>query len=735
MSKATALLLAAVLWQVGPVAAQNTPEIRKISFAGAQSFDQELLRAAIVTNQTHCTLSLLCLFGAGIDRRYLDEIGLRGDLVRIRLFYFQHGFRAVSVRLDTIRNGNALDIRFTIAENEPVRVGSIDVTGMDELPPDPVLRRGLQQPLPLAVGAPFSLIAYETARDSLRARLVNFGFARAEVLANYMIPRDSKHVARVEFQIVAGAHIRFGPISVQGNQQVAPAVVRRMLTFGSGDPYSNDDLLRSQRNLFGLETFRHVEIRADVNATTDTLIPVVVQVNEGNLHRVRFGAGMSTAEFFNVEGLWTSRNFLGGARRLELRGRVYNVLADPLHYISPPFVDTRRPYNELSGSVSLNFSQPWFFDPQNAFNAGIYAERRSLPDVFVRTGRGAYLTFARGLGAGESFSFGYRPELTELTAGGDLVFCVNFVACGANEIQVLRDPHWLSPLTISYARDRANSLLAATAGYIVHVDAEYAARAIGSDFAYTRFTAEGTRYWEVARGTVLAGRLRPGFARPHGEPGAGLGLHPQKRFFGGGANSVRGFAQFRMGPKLLTINAAQTLADSATVGCTAQQINAGSCDVTELADRRGDLFDVRPVGGEAIMEGNVELRVPFFWDKLRAAGFVDFGQVWRQSRDVRLRDVVFTPGFGFRYFSAIGPVRVDVGYNPQNGERLQVLTTKVFCADTQTCSSALIEADKLYTSAQLGNTDDLVALGTVPWGADRKFINRFQLHFSIGQAF
>ena len=69
------------------------------------------------------------------------------------------------------------------------------------------------------------------------------------------------------------------------------------------------------------------------------------------------------------------------------------------------------------------------------------AERRSLPDIFVRTARGAYLSLLRSLGLGTSLTIGYRPEVTELTAGGDLVFCVNFVACGESEIAVLREPH------------------------------------------------------------------------------------------------------------------------------------------------------------------------------------------------------------------------------------------------------------------------------------------------------
>jgi outer membrane protein assembly factor BamA len=263
----------------------------------------------------------------------------------------------------------------------------------------------------------------------------------------------------------------------------------------------------------------------------------------------------------------------------------------------------------------------------------------------------------------------------------------------------------------------------------------------GSDFSYSRFAAEATRYGEPFRGVVLATRLRPGYARSMSEAGEGLGVHPQKRFFGGGPNSVRGFAQFRMGPKLLTINAVDHLApDSGTVAagsCTAQQINVGNCDVSGMAEADPQLFDVRAVGGAAVLEGNFEVRVPFFLEKLRAAAFVDFGQVWRDAEHARLSDLVFTPGFGLRFFSAIGPVRIDVGYNPQDAERLTVVTTKV-CVKPEAgapCTSASIEDGENYTSNELANTRELVRLGDVSWGDNKSIWDRMQFHFSIGQAF
>ncbi|MGQ0561549.1 MAG: hypothetical protein ACT443_06715, partial [Gemmatimonadota bacterium] len=153
------LLLAAGV--TGSAGAQDTPEVREISFAGARTFDERLLRAAIVSDQTRCDLFLLCLFGTGIDRHYVDEIGLSGDLVRLRMFYYQRGFREAAIRLDTLGSDKGLELRFTIDEGRPVQVATLAVTGAE----------GLGGALPLAVGQPFSLLDYEMARDTLSARL------------------------------------------------------------------------------------------------------------------------------------------------------------------------------------------------------------------------------------------------------------------------------------------------------------------------------------------------------------------------------------------------------------------------------------------------------------------------------------------------------------------------------------------------------------------------------------
>jgi outer membrane protein assembly factor BamA len=236
---------------------------------------------------------------------------------------------------------------------------------------------------------------------------------------------------------------------------------------------------------------------------------------------------------------------------------------------------------------------------------------------------------------------------------------------------------------------------------------------------------------------VIASRLRTGWARALGEPGSGLGLHPQKRFFAGGPSSVRGFAQYRLGPKLLTVDP-RILArqvDEGGAGCAAQEINAGTCDAAALAAESPGLLNVQPVGGAVSLEGNIEVRYPIWADRLRGALFLDYGQVWRGHGDVDVGRVQVTPGLGVRYFSPIGPIRVDVGYNPGGAERLTVMTTEVCHRPHGAVDCADIVAGGSYPWSELEGRRKLRTLPPVMWQPFDSFIDRLQFHFSIGQAF
>lgn len=707
-------------------------EIAAVSFPGASAWPKRFLETAVVTQPTRCTaVAPLCWMGIGVDRQYLDPRVLPQDELRLRFFYAQQGYREARVTTDTVRVGDRVRVEFQIEEGQPIRVDSITVSGLDSLP------SSVGRNLPLVVGDPLSLSAYEATRDTLILRLRNRGYVRAEVLIGYNVPAGS-YLATVRYDAYPDVRARFGAIDVIGAQQVSESVVRRMLTFKPGEVYTRDALLASQRNLFAQDVFRHAEIQELPGREGDTLVNVIVQVNEGDLHRVRTGLGLSSAEYLNAEVRWVSRNFFGGARRLELRGAITNLLAGSLEGL-PVFDATDDFYGRIAGSASADFTQPWFFGPLNSFRSGVFLERQSFPDVFVRTSGGGYMSVARSLPNG-SVALAYRPELTKLaTAGGDLIFCIGFTACGPEEVDALSHANWLAPFAISFARDMSNSLFAPTRGYTLRLDAELATQITGSDFSYYRMSADLIDYHTFRPGWIWALRLSPGYAHAITDASSTeLGIHPQKRFYAGGANSVRGFAQYRLGPKVLTIDALGALAapaDSGGAGCSAQSINDGSCDARALADDKPGEFEPRPIGGAISLVGNAEVRFPITPTSVQGAVFLDYGQVWETKEAIRAKDIVWTPGLGVRYFSPIGPIRIDVGYFGGRGETRSVVTTTL-CPIEAADDECELDPDIIYDRSMLRNTDILQALDNqVLWNPRRSFFDRLQFHFSIGQAF
>ena len=736
----TGLLLAAA---AAPASAQRE-EVVELRFDGARSFSRAELSSAIVTTQTTCPnllyAVLLCWADLGEQEAWLTPRELEADALRLRVYYYERGFRGASVNVDTLHQADGVAVVFTIEEGQPVRVRDVAVVGMPEVMEE--------ARLPLRTGDPFDVVAYEATRDTLLSRLRSQGYPRAQVLLGYSIPRDDAHAASVQYQVVSGARARFGAVRVEGASRVAPGLVSRMLTFREGARYDRQALVESQRNLYGLQLFRHAEVQADLSADTDTIVPVLVRVAEGDMHRVRVGGGFNTVECLNVEGRWTSRNFAGGGRRLDVRGRMGNILVDPCR----DWVGAAPlPYDDFTGLLAVDFTQPWFFGPGNNIGVGLFGERRSVPEVFVRTAIGGYVSVGRSLGGSAALTLGYRPEWTRLGTEGDLFFCVNFVACSYEDVNVLREPHWLSPVTLSLNVDRTDALFTPSEGFVVRADLEHAAPYTLSDFAYTRLSGEGSTYIGEAGGVILATRVRGGVAWPHaGSAGtATVRVNPQKRFFAGGANSVRGFDQYRLGPAVLGIDAVPWLVEEDSIGagstwpgCTATSINDGSCDVSLLVANAPGRFDLRPAGGELLLEGNLELRfpLPLLGGKLRGAAFLDAGQVWLTADAVALDEIVATPGVGLRYYSPVGPIRIDAGFNTQGSRPLNVLTTAV-----EECSVEESGCIEVGTADGHGvrNTDDLVTLEQrVAYGSGLDeidswgdFFGRFKLHFSIGQAF
>jgi outer membrane translocation and assembly module TamA len=591
-----------------------------------------------------------------------------------------------------------------------------------------------------------SSLQIEASRDTLVSRLREVGYAHAEVFSGFLIPADSR-AASVDFTLDPGPLVQFGEVRVEWAQDEPPELdeitARRMVPFSEGSPYRFSQLVEGQRNLYALEIIETARVTENRDTLArDTVIPVNIRLTEGDLHRVRTGLGWSTADCFNGEARWTSRNFQGGARRLTARARISNILAPQLNETLLCSGVGSDEFTRLNGQAALELIQPFVFSPRNSVAASAFAERQSVAGVYIREAVGGNLAFTRNIARQATLTFSYQPALTQLAAG-EVFFCVSFLLCTDEDIEAFSSPNWLSPLAVTLALNRSNRLLNPTAGYSVVVDLEYASRWTGSDFVYARGLAEVAGYLGLGEQTVLAARVRGGNVEPGafsqttstGSVDADL-VHPQKRFYAGGAQSARGFAENQLGPRVLSTEVESLL--EVPVGaqeplCLPEDVLDGSCDGSAL---NPDQLLVRATGGIRLLEAGLELRFPLISNVLQGATFVDMGQVWDQQADAGLDRFEVTPGLGIRYFSPIGPLRVDVGYNFRGEQDLPLLTEGIEPCDlaTDACLSVRM-ADGSVGPIPWQVTDDLEPLDPrVPFGG-RRWYQSFQLHFSIGQAF
>lgn len=692
----------------------SDPEVTEISFEGNTAFSDADLRNAILTSATHCRTFLfifpipLCPltdWGMAHIREYLDDGELPRDVLRLRLFYRQRGFRAATVDTSVVRQDDRVRIAFDIVEGDPTFIRELEVVGAEDLVDSTTIASDLN----MQVGDRLDLVALGDGERRLAERLRKEGYVNAQVLREYFIPADSRG-AELRLRIEPGPRVRIGEVIIVGAGPVGDGVIRELLRFQSGQWFNEDRIVESQRSLYGLAALRWANISSERRPDTDTLIDLRVEVAPAPKRSLQTGVGLQTDECVQAQARLTYRNFLGDARILRFTGRVSNVLASELQGQFPcTDVSPEEVYQKLDYLAEVGFEQPVFSDGRNNLRASVYTERETVPDLYVRNATGGQLWFSRRLQSTMQLTLGYQPALTSFdTESADIYFCVSFGVCDPVDIEVLTAANWLSPVTVLWTFDRTDDPFAATRGGYLATELEQAGDLTLSDYQYTRGTIDGAFFRRLTPSLVGGLHLRTGALLPYignlldddGSTNDPV-VHPQKRFFAGGPQSVRGFGTNLLGPTVLVLD---------------DQDCQGYVDFQQCADDvPPSTFSERPLGGNAVFEGSVEarFRVGRQWT---LAAFLDFGQVWE---DVDSRTpIVATPGAGVRFRSPVGPLRLDIGYNTTG------TTLKPVVVVLDDGSIVEIEGEVEYNPF----TYDDPSLVTEVW-------RRMRLQFSIGEAF
>ena len=715
---------------------REAPEVRKLVWRGVKHVPQYELDRSVSIQASECRSVLLvpfCLFSHAsvfFARRYLDHEELKRDVLRIRVLYYKHGYRETTVDTTvTHTSERQVTVAFNVTEGEPTRVSSIRV----EYDSTVLTEKRVKRLALLRAGMPLDLIMLDSARLLLLQELWDKGYGDA-VVDTSTTSDEAQRTGTVLFRLTPNPRTTVQSVTVSGNEKISEQTIRNSIIVRPGGLFKRNDVLESQRTLYESNLFR--QARISVPATRDSAKQVNVEVIEGKLHNVRVGGGFNNVDFFQTEAQYTHFNLLGGARRLDLTASAGNLLARQLNGKGIfrnvlAITGTDNPdFLQPTWQASIDFRQPAFLRvPENTAGFGVFAHRRSVPGIYIDRGYGGSAVFTRMISERAPLSATYRYEITKVEAS-DVFFCISYGVCDAPTLAALRTHQSLSPILVTLLINRSDQPFQPTKGYVGEVDLEHASTFTGSDYQYNRI------FFEVAAYThrtgqprnVLAGHLRLGFVRALSGVGPskpfGIDvLHPRKRFYAGGASSVRGYREAQLGPRILSIAPADLLSSRTSNGapCDTATIAIRLCD-PNTGDIPNSSFEPRPLGGTSLLEGSVEYRfgTPFY-RKLDAAVFLD-GALVGESSFQALNDFkgiargtgAITPGFGIRYMSPVGPIRVDIGINPKISEDLPVVT------------ELLVNGKQVLVP--------LATKRTYNPGAG-SFLNRLVLHFSIGQAY
>lgn len=730
---ATGLLIAPSTLLAQRADQRDSPEVRDLVLNGVHSVAKRDLERSISTTKSQCKSLLLLPFCAMsksptfVDKKYLDRDQFRRDVLRIKVFYWKRGYRDASVDTAVVRTGPGLvKVVFDIHEGPPTVITSLrveyDSTLMNE--------RRVRKLLYLRAGDPLNLVVLDTMRLEFQMAMWDKGRGDAQV-DTVITVNEAQRRAMVLLRVNPRWVTTVGTITVRGNEDVTARTVQNSIMLRSGQVFRYVDLAESQRNLYESNLFKLALFT--VPPRPDSVKDVDIEVRETKMREARISGGYNTIDFLQTEGRFTNYNTFGGARRLDVSGTLGNLGARPLNQdlfqrVQADFRD-RRAFVQPTWQVSADVKQPaWLQKPENALSLGGFAHRRAAPAVYIDRGYGGQLAFTRTLAPRATASGAYRFEITRVQAG-DVYFCVNYGVCDVPTVTSLQLHQRLSPLQFSANIDRSDVPFSPTKGYIARVDLEHASSVTVSDYRYNRLFAEGSIYTHFRypsrdpRSQVLAGHLKVGFVRALASGQTGIEfLHPRKRFYAGGSHSVRGYDENQLGPRILTVP--RVSLDS--TGCdTSNDTAIRSCNPNAAALSTNS-FTPRPVGGTSLLEGSVEFRVPFA-RKMEWAAFLDAGivggsrlQNLQDFRRVVRGSFAATPGVGFRYKSPVGPIRIDLGYNPRRTEELTVVTTAIDPTGRERLVP--LDAKRRYTN---GGT------ATGFWS----LFNQLVLHLSIGQAY
>jgi outer membrane protein insertion porin family len=592
-------------------------EVRRVNFVGNRAVSDFDLRNVIVTHEGS-VLSILTQAGT-----YREDVFQR-DLLLLQAHYWDRGYVQVKVGtplLELSPDKQAMYITMTIDEGPQYRLGTVDVQGD--------LLESKEYFLARVSVKPGEIFNRSKLSEDLQ-RLTDFykdrGFAY--VNASPTTPVNEKTLTvDVIFEIQKGEPVSFERINIRGNSKTRDKVIRRELRIIEGEQFSQSLIDYSKRRVTALGYFEKVEITTK-RGGTDSQMEANVEVSERPTGTFQIGAGFSSVENFIAQAQISQNNLLGRGQLLTLQAQL----------------------SSLRQLFLLQFQDLYFLDTNWTFGFNLFKQDRYLYS-FTRSSKGASLTWGYLLAEDLRLLLTYTLEDVKVSTGGFR----NLFAGGQ------RDPTPVGSIAnllrsgvtsagralLSY--DTRDNRLFPTKGFYNTISAEIADHFMLSENVFTRYEAVARFFYPIWGPFVFRMKLEGGLIASRDPRGVPI----FERYFVGGIYDIRGYSPRSLGP-VIRAPSSQTQDASLTnflVGGNMQVLGNAEIEfpIFDKVGIRGVLF--ADMGNAFNLEDQYCKIKPYGVDPSKdpCSGPFNFG-AYRQSW-----------GFGFRWFSPIGPLRFEWG--------------------------------------------------------------------------
>lgn len=701
----------------------DSKEVDGFEIEGEKKLKESDIKEKVVTNVSPLLSGILPWIW---PQEWFDPIAWQADLRRIQRFYEANGYYQARVLEDVVTDTKPQHVKLLVRlrEGEPARVNTVDLIGLEALPPDMVT--GVVSDLPLKTGDIFLEDSWSKTKALLGSRLRELGFAEVVVAGEALVDADA---ARVDLQLTVtpGQRYHFGKtfVATDPNAQVPPKLIADIAApdLKPDAWFSESAMAEAQARVFQMGVFAGAKVNRGAPDREAGTVPVVIDVREAAFRSIRIGGGFGGDLVRNeVRGIfeYTNRN-LGFSRwflknsyldRLTLKAKL------GLAFLPNVVEVARSAPNSKWGPIWRLYAE---YEVPRVFEVRTLSFQSSAD--LLRTLDNSYNYDALELKIG--FIWRPRTDVTifpSLNANGFLLYTPlelrETAPSGAINCPQFPNVCVVGFFDVNAEFDRRDNKLEPKNGFYAALDTAVGLSQTSQVRPFFKVTPEARGYVSFGKDQqfTLAGRAK-----------FGMLLAPENdtpiivRYFSGGSN-MRGFYQRRLSPQIAVPAFRQDLdANNKPYGPVRPFYTEGT---------------TLPLGGSGLLEAAVELRWAVSENWILAI-FNDWGLVtatpigattdWGQS-------LYTAVGFGVRYRTPLGPIRVDIGVRlPFVGGPQKV--TNLSGTDNGQVKQVLSAPGCFFGLGSGRPFDQPLEPGAAPGAYGGAPDNLCSAHLSIGEAF